>query len=63
MKDQTSRFLELLATEETKLLTSKTSWARNELSLALGQCKIAALGKLNDEIRAELLAAEKARNR
>lgn len=54
MTDHTGRFLELLAAEESELLLSKTSFGRNELSLALGQCKINALSKLNAEIAAKL---------
>ena len=54
MRDQVTRFLELLIEEEAKLLLSKTSFGRNELKTELGACKVNALGRLMDELRAEL---------
>lgn len=54
MRDQVTRLLELLTEEEAKLLLSKTSFGRVELKTELGACKINALGRLTDELRAEL---------
>ena len=44
----TTKVLTLIQEEFEKLLTSKTSWGRNELLLAFEKAKVAALARMID---------------
>lgn len=58
-QDSLTRFLELLREEEATVLLTKTSWGRNELVVALGNAKVTALARYNDELRARHAEAAK----
>lgn len=54
MKNQVSRFIELIGQEHLRLCMEKNHYSSNELSVALGNCTILALAHLNDELSEEL---------
>lgn len=48
------RFLQILKEEEDKVLSSKTSWGRNDLKLVLAEAKNIALARYYEPTRLEL---------
>jgi hypothetical protein len=61
MKDRVGRYIELFNAELGKVMATKTSFGRTELSVELGRCTIVALTQLNAELEDALLAKDRNR--